>query len=296
MKRADLKVGFSCNNHCLFCVQGKKRSRYPDKSAARIKQEMDSAIKDCLGLVLTGGEPTVRPDILELVSYAKKLGFKLTQIQSNGRMFSYKKFCEELVKAGANEFGPALHGHTDELHDHLTGVPGSFKQVVRGIKNLKSLGQAVLTNTVVTKSNFRHLPQIAELLVSLGVDQYQFAFVHPLGSAARNFSGIVPRMTLAEPFVKKGLDVGIRAGVRAMTEAIPYCFMSGYEDYVAEKIIPDSKIYDYKKIIEDFTSARKNEGKAKGPQCKLCRYDDVCEGPWREYPKKFGWEEFKPCR
>lgn len=294
MKRADIKTNFSCNNHCLFCVQGKKRSRYPDKSTQQIKQEMESAIKDCQGLVLTGGEPTVRPDILELVAYAKNLGFKLIQIQSNGRMFAYNKFCKDIIAAGANEFGPALHGHIAQLHDYLTGAKGSFAQVVQGIKNLKSLGQAVLTNTVINKSNYRHLPQIAKLLVSLDVDQYQFAFVHPLGSARKNFSSIVPRMTLVESFVKRGLDIGIEADKIVMTEAIPYCFMRDYEDYVAERIIPDSKIYDYKKIIDDFTSARRNEGKSKGPRCRFCRYNMACEGPWREYPQHFGWNEFKP--
>ena len=62
-----------------------------------------------------------------------------------------------------------------------------------------------------------------------------------------------------------GLDVGIKAGRTVMTEAIPYCFMSGYEDHVAEKIIPRTKIYDADAVIEDFTETRRNEGKAKGP-------------------------------
>jgi hypothetical protein len=101
-------------------------------------------------------------------------------------------------------------------------------------------------------------------------------------------------MSLIEPFVKRGLDVGIKAGKTVMTEAIPYCFMLGYEDYIAEKKIPDSKIYDYKKIIEDFTFARRNEGKSKGPQCVTCQYNKICEGPWREYPQNFSWSEFKP--
>jgi MoaA/NifB/PqqE/SkfB family radical SAM enzyme len=201
-----------------------------------------------------------------------------------------------MIEAGANEFGPAVHGHIKELHDYLTGSPGSFEQVVQGIRNLKALNQNVITNTVITKSNYRHLPQIAELLVSLNVDQYQFAFVHALGSAKRNFGRVVPRMKLVEPYVKKGLDVGIKAGKIVMTEAITYCFMKGYESYIAEKIIPECKIYDYKKIVDDFTFSRKNEGKIKGPQCLKCKYNQICEGPWREYPEKFGWDEFKPIK
>ena len=103
-------------------------------------------------------------------------------------------------------------------------------------------------------------------------------------------------MTLVEPFAKKGLDIGKKKGIACMTEAIPYCFMSGYEDHIAENIIPPTKIYDFKSIVENFTEARRNEGKAKGPQCKKCNYDKVCEGSWREYPEKFGWDEFKAVK
>jgi hypothetical protein len=138
------------------------------------------------------------------------------------------------------------------------------------------------------------LPQIAQLLVDLGVGQFQFAFVHALGSAKENFASVVPRMSLVEPYVKEGLDIGIKAGISVMTEAIPYCFMQGYEDYIAEKVIPSTKIYDFHEIIDNFTEARQKQGKLKGPSCQACRHYQTCEGPWKEYPEKFGWEEFKP--
>ena len=296
MKRADIKVGFSCNNRCKFCVQGEKRYKYGDKSTEQIKKELINAKqkRDCQGVVFTGGEPTLRKDIAELVSFAKRLGFKLIQIQSNGRMFAYKDFCQNLVRAGVNEFSPALHGHTAKLHDSLTNSVGSFEQTTLGIKNLKSLGQEVITNSVITKPNYHYLPKLAQLLVSLGVDQYQFAFVHALGTAGKNFYSIVPRKKLVEPYVKRGLDIGIKAGIQVMTEAIPYCFMKGYEDYIAEKIIPPGPVYDWEGIIDDFNVTRVAHGKAKGKLCQKCKANDICEGPWKEYPEHYGWDEFKP--
>jgi len=293
MKRADIKVGFSCNNSCKFCVQGDKRKKFGDKTLDQIKKNIKDAKKTCKGLVLTGGEPTIRKDFLEIVSFAKKTGFKLIQIQTNGRMFAYNNFCKQLIKAGATEFSPALHGHIENLHDYLTGAQGSFKQVIQGIKNLKKLNQTVITNTVITKPNYRHLPQIAKLLSDLRVEQFQLAFVHALGSAMDNFNSIVPRKSLIEPFVKKAMDVGTEAGINSMTEAIPFCFMCGYEKYIAENIIPDTEIYDYDVVINDFTKERQSVGKVKGEQCKKCKKNDVCEGPWREYPENFGWSEFK---
>jgi MoaA/NifB/PqqE/SkfB family radical SAM enzyme len=183
-----------------------------------------------------------------------------------------------------------------ELHEWLTGAKGSYQQTCQGIINVKKRGLPVLTNSVVTRSNFRHLVDLARVLVTLGVDQYQFAFVHPVGSAGTNFDMVVPRMTLIEPYVKAGLNVGTRAGRAVMTEAIPYCFMTGFERYVAERIMPRTKIFDAGIVIDDYTEFRLVEGKAKGPQCPECVHDAYCEGPWREYPEKYGWGEFRPCR
>ena len=294
MSRVDLKCGFSCNNACLFCVQGDKRKRYKDKSTDELKAQMDDARKTCDGIVFTGGEVTIRKDLVELVEYAKNVGFSGIQIQSNGRMFSNKKYCEKLINAGANEFSPALHGHIPQLHDYLTRSPGSFLQTAKGIRNLRELGQYIITNSVITRSNYRTLPELASLLVHLGVDQYQLAFVHALGSAQENFKSVVPQKSLIEPYVKKALDIGIRANVSVMTEAIPFCFMRGYEQYVAERIIPQTKIYDADFVMEDYTDFRLNEGKKKGEPCKECAMNHVCEGPWREYPDTFGWSEFVP--
>ena len=82
-----------------------------------------------------------------------------------------------------------------------------------------------------------------------------------------------------------------------MTEAIPYCLMQGYEDYVAEKTIPETEIRgkNYQNT-NNFTTLRKNKGKAKFPQCKQCKYDKICEGPWKEYPEKKGDKEFQSIK
>lgn len=290
----DLKVGFSCNNFCLHCVQAHKRD-WGDKSTKRIMNEIKEAWDNgSQDIVFTGGEPTIRKDIVDLVSYAKKIGYKNIQIQSNGRMFSYKPFCERIIKAGANEFSPALNGHIPELHDFLASSKGAFKQVVQGIKNLKKLNQRIVTNTVISKPNYRYLPEISKLFVELGVDQFQFAFVHAGGNAMKNFDMIVPRVSLAAPYIHKALQIGIDAGKVVMAEAMPYCVMKGYEKHVSELYIPSTQVMDGRDKIDDFEKSRTTEGKMKFPQCKNCRYEIICEGPWREYPEKRGSIEFQP--
>ncbi len=293
-ERIDLKVGFACNNRCLFCVQGDKRSRYAPRSTEDLRAVLRAERARVSAVVFTGGEPTVRRDLPELVACARDLGYPTIQIQTNGRMFAHPGYVKRLVEAGANEFSPALHGHVAALHDFLTNAPGSFAQTVSGIRHLKALGQFVLTNTVVTKSNHRNLPDIARLLVGLGVDQFQLAFVHPVGTAGEQFARVVPRMTLAAPYLKAALQVGLDAGRRVYTEAVPYCILDGYEGCVVEKYIPRTAIYDAESTIADYTRYRLDEGKKKGPGCRTCVHDAECEGPWREYPERFGWDEFRP--
>jgi len=296
MKRIDLKIGFICNNHCKFCVQGNKRSIYGNRKTEDLKKIIRKEMGGYEEIVFTGGEPTLHKDFLELVAEAKQAGFKLIQIQTNGRRFFYLSFCKQTIDAGANEFSPAVHGPNAKIHDFLTAAPGSFLQTTQGIVNIKKLGFLVMTNTVITSRNYKYLPEIAKLLVGLGVDQFQFAFPHITGSAEENKDWLIPKKTEVIKYVKKGLDIGIKSGCRVMTEAIPLCLMRGYEEYIAEKVIPEAKVFDAAVTIDNYSKYRKNSGKSKGTQCPKCKYFRICEGPWKEYPELFGWSEFKPVK
>lgn len=295
MKKADIKTGFLCNNNCLFCVQGPEKKKFGNKSTKQLREIIVKAKDGCDTIVFTGGEPTIRKDLIELVALAKEIGFKTIQIQSNGRMFVYEKFCRDIVAAGANEFALALHGHTEELHNYLTQAD-SFRQIVGGIKTLKKMGQKVIMNTVITKSNYRHLPEIAKVLIGLDVDQMQFAFVHAVGAAGKNFDAVVARKEMVVPYLKKAIDIGRLLNKRVMTEGVPFCLLDGYESSISETVMPDIKIFDQISVINDYRKMRINEDKAKGPECVKCIYNNVCEGPWKEYPEAFGWDEFKPVK
>lgn len=294
MKRIDIKVSFKCNNNCKFCVQGDKRQLVPEKDISEIKTILRENKKSYDEVVFTGGDPLIRRDIVELVAYAKGLGYVII-IQTNGRMLAYRDFCIKIIKAGADRFAISIHGHNSNLHDYLTGANGSFQQSTAGVRNILSLGKAAVTNTVINKLNYRFLPKIAKFLIDIGITQYQFAFPHILGSAYINREIIVPRKERVSPYVKKGLETGIKNKRKACVEAIPYCFLKGYESCISETRIPDTKVFDVT-LTENFNVWRKDEGKAKGPNCHRCKYYNICEGPWREYPQLFGWDEFKPVK
>lgn len=296
MKRLDLKLHFYCNNNCRFCVQGYKRNVFY-KSKEEIFKELEDGRKDgAEEVVFTGGEPTIHRNLVEAIEYARELGYKNIQLQTNSRLLSNKEFLKKLVDAGLTEVAPALHGHRKELHEYLTRAPGSFDQTVKGILNAKDFGLRIVLNSVVTKPNFRYLDKMAELFIRLDVDSYQFAFVHAAGTAWYLFEQIVPRISLVAPYMHKGLEMGEEVGITTMAEAMPLCYMIGYERFVSELYYmpQEAEIWDAAWKIEDYKISRIVEGKAKAPWCKKCKFYPICEGTWKEYFAYYGFEELKP--
>ena len=240
--RVLLDMGSECNNNCIFCVVADGRNM-PNMATEEAKDQMYQARENGANeVVLTGGEPTIRKDLIEIVKYARDIGYTLIQLQTNARMLSYKEYVDKLVKAGVNEFVPAIHAHTAELHDYITQVKGSFNETYQAIKNIREYDVYLITNTVLSKLNYKVLPEIARMVIDLKVDQFQFACVHPLGNAWNYYDEVVPNFSEIQPYVHKAIDIGKEANVDVRVEAIPFCFMQGYEKYVSELYIPKTMI------------------------------------------------------
>ncbi|MEM2115678.1 MAG: hypothetical protein QW524_01785, partial [Candidatus Woesearchaeota archaeon] len=129
----------------------------------------------------------------------------------------------------------------------------------------------------------------------LKVDQFQYAFVHAAGNAWVNIESMMPTMSEAIVYMKKGTKYAAIHNINVMNEAVPYCLMKGYERFVSELYIPEKTIVKEKeRYIWDFKKVRTTEGKTLFEQCGFCRFRFICEGPWKEYPLKFGSDEFIP--
>ncbi|HOO56122.1 MAG TPA: radical SAM protein [bacterium] len=293
----DIKITYNCNNLCRFCEAGDKRKTFGDGSEDGIKKVLSENRETYDRLVFSGGEPTLHRSLPELVRFAKHdLEYDTVQIRSNGRMFIYRDYCEKIIEAGAGRFAISVHGHCSACHDFLTGRKDSFVETVGGIRNLLELGQTVETRTVITKPNYRHLPEIAGLLISLNVRRFVFSYPNIAGTCERNVESIVPWMSLASPYVKKALDIAGSDGRLSLAEAIPACMLAGFEDYIAGEQRFVGTVMDGSGAADDFSGHGKKSLKEKGPGCPGCRRFDRCEGVWPDYPVYFGWEEFEPLK
>ena len=293
VRRLDLKVGYSCNNNCRFCVVARRRAN-PDRSIDALVTALERARPEATEVVITGGEPSMRSDLVELVAAAHRLGYGRIQLQTNGRMASYRGLADDLARAGLTEAVVALHGATPGTHDGLVRSPGAFDQTRRGLDNLVAAGVQVIVKTVVVRPNVRELVDIARIAADSGARAYQAAFVHAEGNARDEFDQIVPQMKDAVPPITAALDLAASRGLDAHVEAVPICLLCGRETLASELYLPPTEVDCPEGLDTDFDNTRVAEGKAKGPRCSRCRFVAVCEGVWSEYPERFGWDEFVP--
>ncbi|MBW2044492.1 MAG: radical SAM protein [Deltaproteobacteria bacterium] len=302
IKKSVIITGYKCNNRCRFCCNLHKRG-VPESSSEKIAGEvLEAKNRGATYLEIIGGEQTIRADIVELVRFAKKLGFEVISMATNGRMFSYGEFAKDIIGAGLNHIIFSVHGHNAKLHDSLTQVEGSFDQLLEGIKNVRSLGiKDIGSNTTIVKQNYKFLYNIGYFLYKLGIRNAEFIFVDPTrGGALDDFESIVPRLSEAAPFIRSCLDIGKSNGVAHWhIRYVPLCYFEGYEDQISE--IQERKIFQTEHLAPDFKNldvenSRKEIGRVRPEKCKKCVKYDICEGIWVEYYKRYGDKELKPIR
>jgi len=304
IKKTVIITGYRCNNKCQFCIDENKRD-FRNKTTQEIMEEMIVAKnKGTTYLEMIGGETTIRSDIVSLVSFAKKIGFETIVIATNGRMFSYNEFSKKMVEAGLTDLIFSIHGNNAKLHDFLTRVPGSFKQLIKGFDNMKKLLglRSIGSNTTIVKQNYKDLRKIGQMIYKMGIRNSEFIFVDPnYGAAHINFKKYVPKISEAAPYIRKCLDIKKEnEDIRHWSiRYVPLCYFQDYLDQVSE--LREVKLFKTEHLAPDYQNfdvegSRSVVGRAKTDKCKGCKLHDKCEGLWKEYLKYYKDSELKPIK
>lgn len=218
-----VRSGYACNNACRFCDQGDWRETRDERSDEEVLQLVDQAVETARAgsgvVVFAGGEVTLRPELPQWIERAREQGARRVLIQTNGRMLAYPRNARKLVSAGADIFAVALHGHIAPLHDWLTRVPGSYEQALKGIENARRAGANVLVNTVITRSNFRHLPEIVALLPRLGVGGIRFIWLRSEGHAEAQIPSLAASPDMVSRYLIRALELARGLKRRVQFEA-----------------------------------------------------------------------------
>ncbi len=170
----------ACNLRCKHCYEKAGKPASDELNTEEAIKGIDIlADAGVVILAFSGGEPTVRPDILKLVRHASEREIYVA-MATNGTLLS-KERVNELKEAGLQFVQISLDGSTSETHDSFRGTLGTFEKTVQGIKNCVEQGLFVEIATTVTKHNLAEVPSLIELAEKLGVNWFMHYNFVPVG-------------------------------------------------------------------------------------------------------------------
>lgn len=332
-ERVKIPTGLKCNSKCRFCYYFPYiNAENPDTKEIKrlLKYAAERGIKD---IDFSGGEPTLRPDLPDLVLYAKRLGFRKICIITNGIKMGRREYVEGLFNAGLNEVLFSVHGCDKQLHEYLTQIPGSFDNLMNGIKFSQEFGIKIRTNTTINRANFNRLDEFAELLLKINPEAVNFILFNPFYSDNEQISEMTCSFTEAEPHIKKAIDKLDKKIKKVTVRYIPFCFMQGYEKHVCNSLQtrydPDEwlprvqgkveknnpfRYYSYN-LLENAVNKTFPKSKitneildmisvksfilghyTKPKKCGECKFRKICEGLKKGYASFLGIDEIRPVK
>jgi MoaA/NifB/PqqE/SkfB family radical SAM enzyme len=273
-KRFWLKISRVCNNRCLFCLDSDQQDGVFNDFDDLVRSIREARSGGAERLILSGGEPTIHPRFADLVAAATGAGYTWVQAISNGRMFAYGDFARKVVRASLREVTVSMHGHTPELHDRLTGIPGAFGQSVAGIRNLLGLGCLVTVDVVINDLNHAHLPAIVKTFEKLGVKEFDLLHITPFGRAySRNFKTLFGADYAGS--IAKAIAAGKKLGCTMWTNRVPPEMLEGLETFIQDphKLIDEVR---GRRLLFDEVIAGKAMRCEKKDRCRRCFVKDLC--------------------
>ena len=299
MKKAYLELGYACNNFCKHCFVPQTQMKR-DLNTDEIKGILDRLENEGYSVVaFTGGEPTLRRDLFELVRYARSIGLENIELQTNGRILYYADYAKQIKKMNFSKVGLSIHSHKKKQHEYLTQAQGSWEQTVQGIKNAIKFGIPLMTNTVISRINYTDIEDTVIMLSKLGVKEIELDFIRFIGNAEKYFPVLSVRMSDIWPFLRKTFDHSAELPLEMIyIDDYPLCLMNGYEKFNADSFgegVHDEDAMHFNTDFKGGESIHKNE-KIYTNKCGVCAHRGKCQGIWKEYLKHFGDKEFRPVR
>lgn len=233
--RGEIRLGFRCNARCGFCYYQDLLDQPVEKEPtyAELRRSLE-ALRRLGGteVEFTGGEPTIRRDLVTLVRDARELGFRNVSLITNGIRLARPDYARELAEAGVNDVLFSIHGADAECHDAHVSVPGSFDKVRRAFANMQALGVRCRVTCTVTGRNVHQLSRILQLFLRMSASCIHFAVFSPVAQAGATAEEFTVSYDAAAAALKAAIDRHRSELPPLSVKYIPFCYMRGYEHYV----------------------------------------------------------------
>jgi len=175
------EVTRSCNLSCAHCRASSERGPYAGEldTVACLRLIDEIAAAGTPVIILTGGEPLLRPDVFQIASYGNLRGLRMV-MATNGTLV-VPEAVEKMIAAGIRRVSVSIDGPDAASHDALRRVPGAFAGAITGIETMKKGGMEFQVNTTVTRANLGRLAEIHEIAVGLGAAAHHIFLLVPTG-------------------------------------------------------------------------------------------------------------------
>ncbi len=177
------EVTQACDLVCKHCRASAQSCSHP----LELTTEQSQALIDQLCtfprppiLVMTGGDPLKRPDLFDLIRYAASSGLQIA-LTPSATPLATASALRSARDAGVSRLGISLDSYNAQTHDAFRGWQGSFDRTLKMLDNAVELGLGVQVNTTITRRNFDHIDQMAELLATRGIAMWSVFFLVPVG-------------------------------------------------------------------------------------------------------------------
>ncbi len=230
-KRAVMWLGQTCNLRCYFCyflnrIDNAHHPEHPFMDIEKAKS-MCTILHDfygCTAIDIQGGEPTIYPQILDLISHCRKIGLIPTLI-TNGLHLAKPGNLEKFRDAGVRDFLCSLHGIGD-IHDEVVCKKGAYEKITTSIGLMKDLGIPFRFNCTMSKPVTPILPQIAQKAIDYGANAVNYLAFNPFEDQE---TGIrthdnVARYSEIKPYLTEAMDMLEAAGIECNVRYLPLCF------------------------------------------------------------------------
>jgi radical SAM protein with 4Fe4S-binding SPASM domain len=182
-----------CNLRCVHCRSSSdshaSMGGFTTAEALKFIDELSDYCKPVL--VLSGGEPLLRPDIWELAAHGTARGLRMC-LATNGVLVD-DAACARMKETGIRMVSLSLDGATAATHDDFRRQPGAFDATVRATERLKANGVPFLVNSSFTKRNQDEIPRCYELAKRLGATAWYMFMIVPTGRGAEIMNELVSK-------------------------------------------------------------------------------------------------------
>lgn len=175
---AWLTTNYTCNCKCDWCYAQKMLEKHRSMDFQYAKQIINYLqAKGIQTITLIGGEPTIYPNIVELICYIKSLGIKV-RLATNGKRFKDNAFTQQIINSKIDSINISIKGTTEDdylYNSHQTGL----SDMIEGYKNLKHLGFQPSISYVITTNDTDKFDKFIDMLLKEKLDNLVIQFEKP---------------------------------------------------------------------------------------------------------------------